>query len=314
MPGWVASTSLRSRLQVLVGLGQVLAVGAVALEQVRHGVEAEPVEADVEPEADDVEHRLLDLGVVVVEVGLVVEEAVPVVLLALRVPRPVRPLGVDEDDAGLGPALVVVVPHVPVGLGVGAVLAGLLEPRVLVAGVVHHQVGDDADAAAVGLLDQLDGVGQVAVLGQDGEEVADVVAAVAQGRLVEGQQPEAVDAEPLEVVELLGEAPQVAGAVVVGVVEAADEDLVEDGPLVPAVVAAARSTSAASSCGGAAGAGGGRGPASAGVEADVGVGPCHVKVGAGELVVGLEGPVARQAEGAEVEARACPRGRRGGRG
>ena len=42
--------------QVLVGLGQVLAVGAVALEEVGHGVEAEPVEADVEPEADDVEH------------------------------------------------------------------------------------------------------------------------------------------------------------------------------------------------------------------------------------------------------------------
>ena len=39
-----------------------------------------------------------------------------------------------------------------------------------------------------------------------------------------------------EVVELLGQAPEVTGAVVGGVVEAPDEDLVEDGPLVPAVV------------------------------------------------------------------------------
>ena len=66
-------------LEVGVGLGQVLAVGALALEQVGHGVEPEAVEPEVEPEAQHVEHRLLDLGVVVVEVGLVGEEAVPVV-------------------------------------------------------------------------------------------------------------------------------------------------------------------------------------------------------------------------------------------
>ena len=58
-------------------LGQVLAVGALALVEVGHGVEAEAVQPEVQPEAQDVEHRLLDLGVVVVEVGLVGEEAVP---------------------------------------------------------------------------------------------------------------------------------------------------------------------------------------------------------------------------------------------
>ena len=105
---------------------------------------------------------------------------------------------------------------------------------MLVGGVVHDQVGDDAQAPLVGLLHQLDRVGQVAVLGQDGPEVADVVAAVAERRLVEGQQPQAVDAEPLEIVELGGDAGQVAGAVVVAVEEAAHQDLVEDGPLVPA--------------------------------------------------------------------------------
>ena len=86
----------------------------------------------------------------------------------------------------------------------------------------------------VRLLDQLDDVAQVAVLGQHREEVADVVPAVAQGRLVEGQQPEAVDAEPAQVVELLDNTLEVAAAVVVRVEEAADEYLVEDGALVPA--------------------------------------------------------------------------------
>ena len=49
-------------LEVGVSLGEVLAVGALALEQVRDRVEPEAVEAEVEPEAQHVEHRLLDLG------------------------------------------------------------------------------------------------------------------------------------------------------------------------------------------------------------------------------------------------------------
>ena len=53
------------------------------------------------------------------------------------------------------------------------------------------------------------------------------------GRRVVGQEPQAVDAEPLEVVELGPQPAQVADAVVVGVEEAAREHLVEHAPSVP---------------------------------------------------------------------------------
>ena len=79
------------------------------------------------------------------------------------------------------------------------------------------------------LLDVVDGP----VVGVDLGEVGDVVAAVAQRRLVERQQPDAVDPEPLQVVELLGQPAEVARAVAVGVEEAADVDLVEDRALEP---------------------------------------------------------------------------------
>ena len=67
-------------------------------------------------------------------------------------------------------------------------------------------------------------------------EVADVVAAVAQRRVVERRQPKAVDAKPLQVVELFGEPAQIAGAVGVGVVERPHQHLVEHGALEPGAV------------------------------------------------------------------------------
>ena len=67
-------------------------------------------------------------------------------------------------------------------------------------------------------------------------EVADVVAAVAQRRVVERRQPKTVDAKPFQVVELLGQAAQVTSAVGVRVVERADEHLVEHGVLEPRAI------------------------------------------------------------------------------
>ena len=216
---------------------QVLAVRPLRLVEIRNRVETEAVDAEVEPEAQHLDHRVLHLGVLEVEIRLMVEEAVPVVLPAHRVERPVRRLGVDEDDPHLGVELVGVRPDVPVALRPGRVVARLLEPRMIRRGVVHHEVRDHADPALVRLLDELAEVLDRSVVGMDREEVGDVVAAVAQRRRVHRQQPDAVDAEPLQVVELVDEPAEVAGAVVVAVEEAADVDLVEDGALEPERVA-----------------------------------------------------------------------------
>ena len=165
-----------------VGLGEVLAVRAVPLVQVRDGVEAESVDAHAEPEVDDLRDGRLHLGVVVVEVGLVAEEAVPVVLAGHRVPRPVGRLGVGEDDASVGPAGVVVGPRVEVAPPrAGRGTAGALEPRVLVGGVVHDQLGDDPDATIVSSFQELLELREGAVVGVDRHVVGDVVAVVATG-------------------------------------------------------------------------------------------------------------------------------------
>ena len=80
-----------------------------------------------------------------------------------------------------------------------------------------------------------------AVLGVDGAVVGDVVAVVAEGRRVHRQEPDAVDTEGLQVIEAGHEAGKVPHAVPVRVGVGLDVQLVEDGVLVPEVVAHARS-------------------------------------------------------------------------
>ncbi|MCY1460773.1 hypothetical protein D9M71_783590 [compost metagenome] len=54
-----------------MGFRQVLVVGAVALDQVRDRVEAQPVDAHVQPVAHDRQHRFHDLRVIEIQIGLV---------------------------------------------------------------------------------------------------------------------------------------------------------------------------------------------------------------------------------------------------
>ena len=148
------------------------------LDQERHRVHAEAGQALGEPVADDLGDLVPDGGVGDVEVGLVRVEAVQVPLAGLRVIRPVGLLLVGEDDvSGLLRGLLVG-PHVEVVERRLAVAPGL-EPRVLVGGVVDHEVGDDADPAVGGGPDHLREVARGAEAAVDPVEVGDVVAVVA---------------------------------------------------------------------------------------------------------------------------------------
>ena len=154
--------------------------------------------------------------------------------MAAVVPGPVGFFRVGEDDADAFVELVGVGPDVHVALGRAfGREAGGLEPGVLVGGVVDDQLDHDLHAALVGGVEELLEVVEGAVAGIDVDVVGDVVAVVAQGRGEEGQQPEAGDAEVLQIIEAREQAGEVADAVAVGVAEGADVQLVDDRVFVP---------------------------------------------------------------------------------
>ena len=173
--------------------------------------------------------RVDDGRVVVVQVRLMREEAVPEVLAGHRIEGPVRLFGVGEDDPRLGKLLVGVAPDVELPLGRSRRrVPGALEPRVLVRRVVDHQLDQHLDVPGVGGRHERLEVLERAVAGVHAPVVGDVVAVVFERRREERQDPQAGDAEPLQVIELLGDPREVADAVVVAVEERPDVRVVDD--------------------------------------------------------------------------------------
>jgi hypothetical protein len=193
---------------------------AEVLDRPVDDVDAEARDPAVEPEAQDAVELVAHGGDLPVQVRHLGQEAVQVVALPALVELPG---GAAEDRA---PVRRTVGPDVPV-----AVLAE--EPGMPVARVVRDQVEQDADPAPPGLGDEEVDVVQRAEVRMDARVIRDVVAPVLVRRREGRVEPDPVDAEPLEIVELVDQPEKVAVAVPVRVGEAAWIDLVEDAVLPP---------------------------------------------------------------------------------
>ena len=106
---------------------------------------------------------------------------------------------------------------------------------MLVRSVVDHQVDDDPDPAAVRRLQERREVAECAQPGVHVVIVGDLVAAVAARGGMDRVQPQAVDAEPGQVVQPAGQPGEVTGAIAVGVLERFRVQAVDDRILVPAL-------------------------------------------------------------------------------
>ena len=225
---------LANLLDHRVRLGQVFVARPFALAQVGNRIQAEPVDADVEPELHRLENRLQDARIVEVEIGLMAEEAMPVMRLRDFVPCPIRLFGVGENDSRARVLARIVAPDVIVALDRPCRRAARgLEPRMLIRRVVDDQFRNDAQTPAMRFADKMTKILTRSVSRIDVVIIGDVIAVVAHRRWIERQQPDCIDAELLNVVELLGQSTKVADPVIVRIEERLDVELVDDRVLVP---------------------------------------------------------------------------------
>ena len=108
-----------------------------------------------------------------------------------------------------------------------------LEPRVLIGGVIRHDVEQHPDSQLVRFGDQCLRLCQSAVSGFDLAIVGDVIAGVGHRRRIPGVDPDRVDTQLRQVRQTAPQPCDIADAVAVSVGEAADVDLVHDGGLPP---------------------------------------------------------------------------------
>ena len=89
----------RNFFKIDVRLRKIFAVRSFALVEVGDGIEPQAVDAHLEPEIEDLFDHFVHSGVVEIQIGLMRIEAMPVIGLRDRIPRPVRRFEVLEDDA-----------------------------------------------------------------------------------------------------------------------------------------------------------------------------------------------------------------------
>ena len=191
----------------------------------RNGVDAKPVDALIKPPAHHVVDGGAHLVVFPVEIGLTAAEQVHEILAGHVIPLPGRAAENRFPVIRLRPVLAVT-PDIPVAFGVIFRGARFEKPRVLVRGMIHDQVENQPHAALMHALQQPVEIGHGAELRHDPLIVADVVPVIVVGRRVHRADPDKIDAEIFQVIELFNNPVEIANTVAVAVFKAARINLV----------------------------------------------------------------------------------------
>jgi hypothetical protein len=164
-------------------------------EHERHSIHPEPVDAQLHPKAGDP----LDLGphpgVRDVEIGLVGEEVMEVVLTGFSVSSPNALLGFGEHERQVLVLDGLFSPDVIVSILGLRVAARLLKPRMLIRGVVDHEINDHSHPSLVCLAQHDHEVTKGPEPIVDSVIVGDVISVVAIRRRIEGHEPDASDSD-----------------------------------------------------------------------------------------------------------------------
>ena len=130
------------------GVGRVVPFLLIFVEMV-DCIHPKPVDAPVEPESQHLAHCLLHIGIASIEVRLLLQVRMVIVLAGHLVESPSRTAEFALPVVRRGTVRLRVSPDIPIPLWMEPRGSTLLEPGMLIGGVVGHEIQDDLEAPSV---------------------------------------------------------------------------------------------------------------------------------------------------------------------
>src|SRR5437016_2377713 len=193
-------------------------------------VEPKTIDMAPEPPIQYFKRRLACCGRLPVQFRLLTQEFVMIASATRRMVRPGRPAERRQPIVWRGAVVARRCPDVPVRLLSG--FETFNKPRMLIRRMREHLVGHDLQPARMRFPKQVVEVCVATVFRIDDVVIRNVVTPVAIGRRVDWRQPDGIDAQRGNVVELRDQSFEVTDAVAIRIGEAADIDLI-DGSAAP---------------------------------------------------------------------------------
>ena len=169
------------------------------------GVEAESGDAALVPETCHVEHGFFHGGIAPIQIGLLRIKVVVVILICFCIEGPSRSSECGQPIIWRPMGALAIAPDVPVAMLGGFCGFGVEKPFVLVGRVIDDEVENDFDVVFFSVSDEFVEIGKRTVHGIDGVVVGNVVAEINLRRREARGNPNGVDAELFQVIEVRGD-------------------------------------------------------------------------------------------------------------
>ena len=220
----IAFLTNRIILNLAAVFSRQLAVLINSLRNLRDHIHTEAVNAAIHPPIHHLVDGLAHFRILPIQIRLLLGILVEEILAALRIVLPSGTAEIGTPLVRLGTRSARLMPRpgwtppIPVGMRI-VLVAGSLEPSMLVGRVVDHQIHHDLQTALVRFGKQLVHILQRAEQRIDILIIGNIVAVVVLRRLVDRAQPHHVHAKIGQIIKTAGDAFQIADAVAVRVLE-----------------------------------------------------------------------------------------------
>ena len=195
-------------------------------------IHAKTIDSLLAPPVHHIEYFIADLWIFPVQIRLLLGKAVQIVHTGSLVKLPCGTAEAGSPVVRLLPILRLL-PDVIIPVRIVSGAAAFDKPCMLIGGVVHDKIHDNSDMMTVCLRKQTVKILHRTEIIHDIAVIGNIVAVVIIGRFINRRQPDHINSERLQIIQMCGDSVQITDAVAVAVREAARINLINDGFLPP---------------------------------------------------------------------------------